>query len=669
MYKKIAIACTILLAVTTETASSQNQRIAKVDSTTMAYYQQCLKVLSDPIVLHMADTLYCMAQENEDKRMQAVALCTKLDHYYYNNEMEHQRDSIIKWTEQVQQFAKATDQPKYYYFVWGARLINHYLYKKEYNTALLEAEKMLKEAQEEDYKEGIADCYSVLANIYTAKGLNQQSIEFSYKEVEFFEKHGLDRYNISIKYGIIAEDLLRKGEFEEAEKYFAKGEKHANTPFHEVYIQLGRVRTLIGNGDLQAAKKILAEVQQAYATTPYLEGRQEILHRTEVIYYTATKEFDKAVAALNNWEEVIRKRQLDALKPAFYQIKGDLYRDIGQTKEASESYREYINITQEERLQNEKIATAEIATLLNIQKLNTEKKELEELTKERQLHYTVIVIILLSAILVIVISFLIRQRRLNRRLKRSRDALNKKNIVLLKAEEELRQAKDAAEGNCKMKDVFIQNISHEIRTPLNSIVGFTTILSEACPKEEVSSYVETIEKNSQLLLQMINDIIEISDLDRGVKKVRYKPVSINQCGDLAIEEARPLLSEGVELSFTSLAGDPLVNTDEQLVMQVLRHLLGNAAKFTTSGGINLITKVDKKKNEVRFIVTDTGIGIPLQEQEHIFERFVKLNEFSQGAGLGLSISRLSAERLGGYLILDNDYTQGTRFVFGIPLGK
>lgn len=662
MYKKTTFTL-ILLLITTGVALSNGSKIAEVDSTTLAYYKRCTEVHADPIVISMADTLYRMAEENGDKRMQAVALCTKLDYYYYNQ----QRDSITKWTKQVQQFAKETNQPKYYYFVWGARLINHYLHRKEYNIALQEAEKMLKESETEDYKEGIASCYNVLANIYSAKGLIPQSIEFSLKEIEIFEKYNLDRYNISLKYGFVGEKLVNENRFEEAQKYFAEGEKYANTPFQKVYLKLSRTKSYVKSGDLGQANKLLKEAQQLFATTPSLEVRNEILHRTEIIYYNATKEYNKALKAFDAWEKTIELRQLEATKSSFYHSKGNLYWEMGRNKDAAEAYRKLIEITQKEKLESEEITAAEIATLLNLQRLNTEKKDLEKLTKERHLQYTIIIIILLSTILAIVVYFLCRQRRFNRKLKKSRDMLNEKNITLVAAEEELRKAKEIAEKNCEMKDIFIQNISHEIRTPLNAIVGFSTILSELCPKEEVRVYADTIEANSQLLLQMINDIIEISNLDHGDSKIKCEPVYLNECGDVAIEEARKILSDGVELSFTSLTGNPAVNTDRRLVMQVLKHLLSNAAKFTPSGGITLIIKVDKKSDEVRFIVSDTGIGIPKERQKDVFERFVKLNDFTQGNGLGLSISRLSAEKLNGYLVIDEEYTLGTRFVFGIPL--
>lgn len=145
-----------------------------VDSTLYSYYLRCKDEIRSPIVIQMADTLFQMAGKKKDLRMQAVALSTKLDYYYYPNT---QTDSISHYVDIVKEFARQTNQPKYYYFAWSKRLINHYIKRYQYNIALYEANKMMKEAEQEKYMEGMASAYNVLTSIYQCKRLFNLAIE------------------------------------------------------------------------------------------------------------------------------------------------------------------------------------------------------------------------------------------------------------------------------------------------------------------------------------------------------------------------------------------------------------------------------------------------------------------------------------------------------------
>lgn len=153
--------------------AAQNANEAKefqIDSTLHAYYARCKENLKSPIVLSMSDTLFQMSKAKKDKRMQAVAISTKLEYYYYQG----MADSIMAHVNHVKAFAKATNQPKYYYFAWGKRLIMSYIKRGMFTTALYEANKMLKEAQQSNEKAGLATCYNCLGNIYVMRKMNGQ---------------------------------------------------------------------------------------------------------------------------------------------------------------------------------------------------------------------------------------------------------------------------------------------------------------------------------------------------------------------------------------------------------------------------------------------------------------------------------------------------------------
>ena len=170
------------------------QKEYNVDSTLYVYYLHCKAEVSSPIVIQMSDTLFRMAGEKGDQRMQAVALCNKLDFYYYQNK---QLDSITHYVNIVKDFARKTNQPKYYYFAWSKRLINYYIKQHQNNIALYEANKMMQEAEQEKYMDGIANAYNVLSSIYQLKRLYSLAIDNKKKEIEITLEYDLDKYNLS----------------------------------------------------------------------------------------------------------------------------------------------------------------------------------------------------------------------------------------------------------------------------------------------------------------------------------------------------------------------------------------------------------------------------------------------------------------------------------------
>ncbi|WP_455671652.1 ATP-binding protein [Phocaeicola sp.] len=235
--------------------------------------------------------------------------------------------------------------------------------------------------------------------------------------------------------------------------------------------------------------------------------------------------------------------------------------------------------------------------------------------------------------------------------------------------EELRQAKEKAEESDKLKSAFLANMSHEIRTPLNAIVGFSDILanSEEGSKEEKSEYSKIIQNNSQLLLHLINDILDISRLESGKTKFVFTDCEIVGMCEIVLSTVEQARRTEAKYRFESTVESLILKTDEQRLKQVLINLLTNASKFTPSGSICLSIRILENKNKVEFAVTDTGCGIPPEKAQKVFGRFEKLNEYAQGTGLGLSICKMNVERLGGQIWVDTTYTDGARFVFTHPL--
>lgn len=239
---------------------------------------------------------------------------------------------------------------------------------------------------------------------------------------------------------------------------------------------------------------------------------------------------------------------------------------------------------------------------------------------------------------------------------------------LQESESALRDAKDRAEESSRLKSAFLANMSHEIRTPLNAIVGFSDVLaSGGSSEDEQQGYVDIIKTNSDLLLRLINDILDVSRLEADRVTFTFEECDVVPLCQRVLASVSQARKSENEFIFECDRESMDMRTDTQRLQQVIINLLSNADKFTRNGKITLGLKVDEKQREVLFSVSDTGTGIPLEKQKLVFERFEKLNEYVQGTGLGLSICKLTVEKWGGEIWVDPGYTDGARFVFTHPL--
>ena len=664
MLKKTILAC-VLLHLVVGTISPQ--KIDSIDIKSMrAYYKQYFNDPTDPIVLTASDTLFDMAIRCNDTVMAKIALGAKVDYYYYG-QGENRTDSIIAGVNRLKQYARSVGNAELYYWAWAARLVNYYIIQGEYNIALLEAEKMLQEAKGEKKQGSIAECYYALANVYTAKKLVKKSQEFMLKEIDIFENANVFRYNISCQYSDAAKIYIDLGEAEKAPELLKKALKTSKSTYHEVTAKLVYVSLYLAQGDTAAARKALEECRQMYMGEPSMKRHIHYLYDVEIDYNWRVGNYNKALSVLDERETELRKKNNLTTLMALRKTKADILWDMNRKEEAAGLYRDFLLEQKKEKERNEEITTSEFATMLNLQQLNAEKVRLEKTSQKKQLQNTRTILFSVLGLLCIVVIFLWQQRKLNAKLHRAKNKLDEQNRTLIKAEEELRKAKEAAEQSNWLKTMFIQNMSHEIRTPLNSIVGFSGVLVDMLDeKEDIGQYVALIESNSKLLLKLVGDILDISILDSEVE-IKHNAVDVNACCQASIDAAGASFDPGVRLIFEPACDELIINSNYNYIVQVLDNLLGNASKFTHEGSVTLAYEVKKEENQLIFTVTDTGIGIPVEEQERVFERFVKLDNFSQGAGLGLSICRIVAERLGGYLRIDKGYTQGTRVIFCVSM--
>lgn len=238
---------------------------------------------------------------------------------------------------------------------------------------------------------------------------------------------------------------------------------------------------------------------------------------------------------------------------------------------------------------------------------------------------------------------------------------------LKKVQEELEAARRVAEVAGEQKTAFLANMSHEIRTPLNAIVGFAGLLANASESER-NSYVEIIKGNTNMLLQLVNDILDMSKIEAGTLEFIYSDTDVNQIMRelegifrLRLEEA----DSSVRIVFEPCLPVCFIHTEKNRVSQVLSNFLSNAFKYTKEGSITLGYKV--REDDIYFYVQDTGAGIPAGKVDKVFERFMKLDAKKQGTGLGLSISRTIIKKLGGEIGVFSEYGKGSTFWFTLPV--
>lgn len=569
-------------------------------------------------------------------------------------------DSVITWSEQLLPTLQSNED-RTTYFLLQLQLANAYTLRGDISLATNRAQLMYEEAKATDYQFGmvvanqaIGDAYNTIANMGD-------------KALESYQDALTELSNISGQHPYRAQLLLkmsnvlqRKGRLEEAEKILEELEKilyqEPDYPT-DFFFCIEKTNFAISHGHL---------------SQDYLDEANIWLHKMDSIYQLHPEKFyrfhlDYTTAAyyraMGNWDKQYWKQALDIYSKLQAEYSGNkrstyyrwtslekiyLCKIQGMAMEACRIYQELYP----------PIDT--LASQSYIRQINTikAKYQVDKAETASNNEYNKIITSILVGTMALVTLFVL----LAILLKRQREKVKL-------STQKLATSRINAENAMRAKSVFLSNMSHEIRTPLNALSGFSSLLTEEGLDDETRRQCnEVIQQNSELLLKLINDVIDLSSLEFGKLQfciAQHDAVSI--CKNV-IDTVNKVKQTQAELTFTTELEEMPIETDDSRLQQVLINLLINATKFTPQGSI--VLKLEKETDDtVLFTVTDTGCGIPKDRQTNIFQRFEKLNENVQSSGLGLSICQLIIEHIGGQIWIDSEYTEGSRFCFTHPISQ
>ena len=562
-------------------------------------------------------------------------------------------DSVIAWSEQLLP-TQQSNEDRTTYFLLQLQLANAYTLRGDISLATNRAQLMYEEAKATDYQFGmvvanqaIGDAYNTIANMGD-------------KALESYQDALTELSNISDQHPYRAQLLLkmsnvlqRKGRLEEAEKILEELEKilyqEPDYPT-DFFFCIEKTNFAISHGHL---------------SQDYLDEANIWLHKMDSIYQLHPEKFyrfhlDYTTAAyyraMGNWDKQYWKQALDIYSKLQAEYSGNkrstyyrwtslekiyLCKIQGMAMEACRIYQELYP----------PIDT--LASQSYIRQINTikAKYQVDKAETASNNEYNKIITSILVGTMALVTLFVLLA------------------ILLKLSTQKLATSRINAENAMRAKSVFLSNMSHEIRTPLNALSGFSSLLTEEGLDDETRRQCnEVIQQNSELLLKLINDVIDLSSLEFGKLQfciALHDAVSI--CRNV-IDTVNKVKQTQAELTFTTELEEMPIETDDSRLQQVLINLLINATKFTPQGSI--VLKLEKETDDtVLFTVTDTGCGIPKDKQANIFQRFEKLNENAQGSGLGLSICQLIIEHIGGQIWIDSEYAEGSRFCFTHPISQ
>ena len=567
----------------------------------------------------------------------------------YNYSSAISEEEVLQLCRKMESLARDGEDFENLFFIQQVT-VNSYCLEGNFGLAVNKAQQMYDEAKKLNSSIGLALSIQAMATTYMHSSQNKQALETFEEASEILDMSNHNFLKVRLLFqqvhvSMLMEDTVRMKQYLIEVRKLLDRVDIPNREDYIFYLQCYQTFYNIAIADKELADLSLQEVRQMDLDCVLFNRWYYFL---KCRYYELTQEYDKALLYCDSTQQMAKKNgNLNEYKQLML-VKASLLIKNGEKKSACDEYKQARKLADSLNMVGYLMQIDSLHVTYWVDQMNLEKAVMYN----RFLGWLIAcgVFVLLIATLLIYLA-------------------RKKNRNLISSRKKLEIVRQETSESIRSKSLFLSNMSHELRTPLNAIVGFADLLSQEIVEDEESKklFGERITQNADLLLKLFSDVADLSALkEKNIQFVFADCDIVGLCRHV-VGTVENVKRTEAKVQFTTTLQSLTLYTDSGRLQQVLINLLVNATKFTSTGSITLSLKVDEVENMAVFTVEDTGCGIPLEKQPHIFERFEKLHEGVQGAGLGLSICQLIVDHVGGKIWIDATYTEGARFIFTHPL--